>query len=360
MQILKLALSGMVALFIIAILLILMACQPQVAQAATMPATPVECQLLADGVEYRVGRTISLSERVPEQASHFKTLESDGAHTFQQANTLVVLAAGEQVLLSGSPEGSGFVADDRLEVSVQPTNATRTWDFRNPERTQIVPIETPQEMTDLFQTGSNLVSLSVKDLMGPVYSSSDYWLLILEPCVVPLGDAPMLATALAIPEAAVVSSPPTATTAPTAEPTATSQPPETPMEPTQAITETLPLIERDDGINANASDPSELVASGPAIASTLLNEREAEAAPLAVAEGVEPTATVQSVRRPLLWSLGFGLPLGLLLVGLALWKGRRFAPELWDEAHKQLTPLLERIQREWREVKARLEAMQQP
>lgn len=365
MNVLKFILGEMLVLtiigLVIGLLLLIAACTPAAAQASSV----VDCQMLADGQEYQIGRTIALAEAVPEQTSQPARIEADGSHDFNQANTLVMLEEGELVLLSGSPEGTGFVADDWIGINVQPSNHAREWDFRNSERTRIVPVDAPQEITDLFQVGANHLTLTAKDLLGPVYSSSAYWLLILEPCGADMAETvPMSSdTSSEISTDMVqLGSDEVATTLPTTDSLSTTR--SLPLTD-QAVSTTLAFaapvpaaIEKSEAVTIaptqiKDSPYIEALDGNPNIQSPAAGEASASQAAVASAE-----VDVESARSPLLWVLSLGVPMGIVLVGLALWQGRRIAPELWDDARQQLKSTLNQLRTRLQELKTQLEAMQ--
>lgn len=313
MHYLKLAVTGMVALLAIAFLLILLACQPQVAQASAAVNT-AECQLLADGVEYRLAHSIPLAEAIPEMASQYGAEAAGEPRTFQTVEQTVTLAAGERVMLSGTSDGAGFVADDLIRLDLQPSGETQSWDFRSPDFTRIVPISTPQEVTQLFATGANTLTLTTQDILGPVYSSSALWLLILEPCAAAQTDA-------------------------------------SPSD-TKTVADVLPTLEP---TPQTASAVVVEAASNDDMASPKLLQSTPETTVPVV---VEQDAPVVQRRAPMLRGFFFGLTLALFVLGIALWQGRRSVMGLYLEFRANLPAMKSKAKQLLDEVRDWLETLQ--
>ena len=271
------------------------------------------CQTMADGQEYRLARTIQLAEAMPETASKLTAENAGGPRVFHQASGKLMVEEGAVVLLSGSDVPSGFRSDDKITLDAQPAGKRWEWDFRSHDFLRIDSVGTAQDVTELFQSGANEVTLTLSDILSPVYSTTDYWLLVFAPCTPP-------ATPTATPSAT-----PVLTATPLAVATST---PRTPV-----ATALAPAEDVDDGPTMNA---------GPRMV-----------------EGTETVApNAESSTSTLAWIVGITLTLALAVLGLGLWQGRSLAPELWAELEEQAGALKERLQSLWDEVRGWLETLQ--
>ena len=203
-------------------------------------ASPSDC------TSSEIVQVVPLVEAVEEQPSN-----GGADHTFAHARELLTYEAGQQVLLASSPDGTGSLqTDDRVQLRVATPDNAWEHDFRDAERTQIVPI-VPQDVTALFSPGVNLVELEVQDLMEPVFSTHPYYLVV-RTCVPVTTDTPTVGirpTATAAPTSTPIptaTASPIATTTPsptaTATPTQTAVPPAVPPPPESAGVPWWPLV----------------------------------------------------------------------------------------------------------------------
>lgn len=331
MDYLKFALRGTAILFVIAALLILLACQPQVAQAASGS----DCRMLADGIEYQLVNSLKLSDAVSESPSLYVEGQLDDS-PFMTTNAQVVIYESTKLLLSGSSEGSGFVADDLIRLSVQPSGERLEWDFRSQDFTRIIPASSPLEITNAFVAGTNQLQINGYDLLGPVYSASELWLLILEPCHVVTASEPVT---------------PTLTVADIVEKYEELQPnPQTAVDAqTEAVLESAIESEAEPVVEAaEMTEPDTEIELGQAVENTdgvenietVQSERPVAAVESDSAISTQNVVTEQQ-RKPILRGFTIGLFLALLLVGASIWRGRETLMDLYDEA----LPYLAQLQR---------------
>lgn len=156
----------------------------------------------------------------------------------------VTVDAGQQLLLSSTPDGIGRLStDDLIQLTVFPSEHQWEYDFRNPTRTRIVSIP-PKDVTEMFVIGENTVEITAFDLLGPVFSSRPYYLVVLDTCLEkPTPTDPATSTPTISPTPTETDTP-TATNTPrpistnTPKPTATNTPRPT-ATPTNTDTPTL-------------------------------------------------------------------------------------------------------------------------
>jgi|GEM_PF-2231125 hypothetical protein len=141
------------------------------------------------------------------------------------SNQVTVEIAPGIVLLSSTADGAGaLMTDDQATIQVTRADGSRReWahDFRANNRSGIAPLPA-QNITALFQPGSNLVHIVLRDVMPNTYSSLPYYLIFTAPV------------------------PPTRTTLPTSSPTVLILPP--PLTPTRV---SMPSVER--GVSATST-----------------------------------------------------------------------------------------------------------
>ena len=211
------------------------------------------CVRLNDGKEYRLNQIVWLADAIPEQPS--KEGESG---VFYQHTVTLFYEAGQRVLLSGDSDIHGFRTDDLLRLESSPAGETWSQDFRSEDHMRIVPVEEAQDITGLFMPGVNRLTLTLQDLLGPVYSSSAYGLLIYDPCF-------MTPRATPTPTA-------TATATMTKSPTATASPTATPM-PTATATEApttteTPFMAKQESLREARLEMVRVTAFSPTMATT--------------------------------------------------------------------------------------------
>ncbi|MEZ4614423.1 MAG: hypothetical protein R2867_02760 [Caldilineaceae bacterium] len=160
---------------LISLMLMLAATLSQPAAASFSP--PPRCIRLLSGGDYRLSKVVPLSDALAEQPTM-----AHGNGVFQLDSVFILVKEGQRILLSGSEMGGGFVTDDLLLVATIPANKQQSWDFRSVDHMAIIPVSQPQDITHLFVPGHNMVTLTMRDMLGPVYSTSAYRLLILDPC----------------------------------------------------------------------------------------------------------------------------------------------------------------------------------
>jgi hypothetical protein len=121
---------------------------------------------------------------------------------------------GGRVLLSSNPQGDGLLrTDDLVVITVTHADGSSkafSHDFRTPDRCYVGESRAV-DVSHLFARGRNVVTIELKDLTPPVYSSRPYYLVLL---------VPIEPTPTSSPE-------PTPTTSPSPFPSSTPRP--TPM-----------------------------------------------------------------------------------------------------------------------------------
>lgn len=189
-------------------------------------------------------------------------------HDFYTTTLSFHFSDGMQAILSSSPNGRDSIAsDDQFFIQASPSGQSWSHDFRNPARTQIVPL-TAQDISHLFVVGENTVTVKVTDLFVPNYSSRPYFLVLLKGCATP--DIVSTPTPTILPTATDTPVPPSPTASETATPimpmiVASVTPSETPipsptamlLSPTPTNTAVLveitsPRIEASDFMNHTA------------------------------------------------------------------------------------------------------------
>lgn len=180
-------------------------------------------------VQYQVIDVIALAPAFPE------TMSGKMPGAFFEGNINLIYQPHQRVILSSTPDGDGALCSDDL-VKIQ----SATWlmfehDFRSADRSRIVPLE-PLDVTGLFnEEGDYSLQISLIDLTPQQFSSSPYYLVVVE-------SDPGISFP---PPAAILTPTPSRTTptfTPTPRPTTTSTPTPTPTHtPTLTPTSTLSI-----------------------------------------------------------------------------------------------------------------------
>lgn len=288
------------------------------AQSITATMTPKNCIVLEDGNLYTLVETQRLATAIPEQPSG---AYKDG---FFHLDSIFTRPYTEQqrILLSGSESGSGFVTDDILTLETIPANQSRSWDFRSSDYTRIIPLDAPQDISDLLMPGDfNMITVTMQDVLWPVFRSSDLWLLVYSPCE-------------------------WLTATPTATQTRTLIPTATPVPPTATITATNTPVPTATATNAPTVQPTmtaTLVASKPSGVGGATPDGQA-------------TTPNPSLRISLLSVLVSVLVTGLAL-GLYAWLVMRDAFTLprWKQYQKQYHGTVQKFRTVWNALKAYFE-----
>lgn len=127
-------------------------------------------------------RFVDVIPLVPEIA---ETTSTKIGQDFYTATLSFQFADGLQAILSSSPDGQDPVSsDDQFFIQASPSGQSWSHDFRNPARTQIVPLPA-QDISHLFVVGENTVTVKVTDLFVPNYSSRPYFLVLFKGCATP-------------------------------------------------------------------------------------------------------------------------------------------------------------------------------
>jgi len=347
---LKVSVRAALILFAIGILLSLLACQPQVAQAATGP----DCQTMADGVEYRLTNALKLSDGLPESPSRYVNGQLD-ASPFVTTSAEVTIGESTKLLLSGSKEGSGFVADDLILLTVQPSGQSKQWDFRSADFMHIVPAASPQEVTELFTTGANQLQIDIYDLLGPVHSASELWLLILEPCNVAAASAPAMQAQTVIDAADVAT---IEVVEQTLQPTPQTDVASELEKAVASAVEAETIVSAETMSDAVAKEISETDVTDPV---EIVENAEVEVQVTAVPS--KPVAQTQNIamerrRSPLLRGFTIGLMLALLLIGAGAWRVRETIMAFYQDAQPALMRLQRKAKQLVADARAWLESLQ--
>ncbi len=126
--------------------------------------------------------TVTLSKNVmaagsPLQISPFHGNGNSPCGVFYSPTPYSFSYNGGTVWLSSLSNGTGNIyTDDKIGIQVtrpDATTATFSWDYGN--GTSIIPTA-PQDVTNLFKTGTNSVKVTMTDLHSPYCNSSEYWL----------------------------------------------------------------------------------------------------------------------------------------------------------------------------------------
>lgn len=167
--------------------------------------------------------------------------------------TLVVEIADGAVLLSSSADGTGALStDDVCELRVlRADGSTRVWmhDFRDATRTRILELPA-QDISELFLSGRNQVTITLRDLTPFTYWSQPYYLVYDAPAPTNTPSptqtsAPTRTRTFTPANAALTNNRPFSTALPTQAPTAVQTPlPEPTAQPTRSdVNVTNPLSE---------------------------------------------------------------------------------------------------------------------
>jgi len=349
---LKVSVRAALILFAIGILLSLLACQPQVAQAATGP----DCQTMADGVDYRLTNALKLSDGLPESPSRYVNGQLD-ASPFVTTSAEVTIGESTKVLLSGSKEGSGFVADDLILLTVQPSGQSKQWDFRSADFMHIIPASSPQEVTELFTAGTNQLQIDVYDLLGPVHSASELWLLMLDPCNVVAASAPTKQAHTVI-DAADIAAVNVEAIEQTLQPTPqTAVVPESEKAVASAV-EAETTVSAEAMLDALAEEMSKANVTEPV--DVVENVEVAVQATAVPSESVTQTQNIamERQRSPLLRGFTIGLMLALLLIGAGAWRVRETIMAFYQDAQPSLMQLRRKAKQLVADARAWLESLQ--
>lgn len=190
---------------------------PATTQAEAMNPFPsrAQCVRMDDGIAYYLSDAILFTPATMEQPS------KGGDGIFYRKSLLLRLDEGQRLFLSGDADkGSGFHVDDLLHLEIMFMKKDREWDFRSHDFSRIIPVDSPQEISDLLTPGLNLIRVTQRDLLWPVFSSSPITILVLDRCYPPTV-TPFVPTSIATATHTAV---PTATETATALPTATNTP----------------------------------------------------------------------------------------------------------------------------------------
>ncbi|MEZ4676458.1 MAG: hypothetical protein R2932_19710 [Caldilineaceae bacterium] len=127
-------------------------------------------------------RAIPLIPEITEQPS--SNIERD----FYTTTVSVEFHPSQLAILSSSPDGQDPTrADDRFWIQASPSGNEWSHDYRNTPRTQIVPLP-PQDISHLFVSGTNTLTVGVTDLIGPKYSAQPFYLVLFDTCPTPNTD----------------------------------------------------------------------------------------------------------------------------------------------------------------------------
>lgn len=143
------------------------------------PMTPVMAQTSCTGqLEYTLQQSIPLADTLLEQ-----TGSGPWPRIFHQKAVGLSYEAGQKLLLTGGPKG--LRTDDLARIDVAPSGQHWEHDFRNAARTHIIPLQEKPDLSSLFTEGSNQITITLKDMFGPAWSTSAYTLEVWEPCQKP-------------------------------------------------------------------------------------------------------------------------------------------------------------------------------
>ncbi|MEM7125668.1 MAG: hypothetical protein AAF702_05040 [Chloroflexota bacterium] len=341
MDYLKVSIRAMWILFGIGILLILLACTPAMAQAASPP----DCRMLADGMEYRLVESLKLNDRIPEASSRYVNGQMDDA-PFMRAYGEFVVEQGTKVLLSGSREGSGFVADDLIKLSAQPSGKTLAFDFRSQDFTRIDPVSSAHEISSILAPGPNRLEVDAYDLLGPVHSASELWLLILEPCHA-------VAASASVPTTLTVADIVTETRAlqPNPQTAVDAQPAQADGSMIDASPESIEHTDVPESVNV--TETTELAQTDERI------EPQQQVTELAPAPAPEPQRVTQVQQRsPFRRGFFIGLFLALTLISVSTWRGRESLIGFYMEAAPHLARLQQQAKARLNQLRDWLESLQ--
>jgi hypothetical protein len=141
-----------------------------------MPAVAQDvCTGNSDPNAYRLQQSMALAEAMPKTQG-----SGPWPYIFHQRTVEVSYAEGQRLVLSGPPEG--LRTDDLAEIHVIPSGQHWEHDFRDAAHTRIDVLMGEQDLSHLFTPGTNQLTLTLTDVLGPEWSTSAYTLLVMEPC----------------------------------------------------------------------------------------------------------------------------------------------------------------------------------
>lgn len=157
---------------------------------------------------YAWGACPRFVDAIPMVPEIDETTSTEIGHDFYTTTLSFHFSDGMQAILSSSPNGEDAIAtDDQFFIQASPSGQSWSHDFRNPARTQIVPLPS-QDISQLFVVGENTVTVKVTDLFVPNYSSRPYFLVLLKGCatptMVPTSTPTILPTATPVPPSPTV------------------------------------------------------------------------------------------------------------------------------------------------------------
>ncbi len=187
-----------------------------------------------DGQPYADVSIVQLAPKIEEQHS-----QSAGSYIYHRYSTMVEFELGQRVFLTSEEfDGKNIRSDDVGRLRNLTTGQKWSHDFRSPDRTRIVDIP-PQDVTALFEPGTNIIELELEDVMPGFYSSWPYYLVVKAPCGAKNTPAtPTITSTPTVPPTsaatATMTPSPSATATDTSVPTLTATP--SPIPPTETAT----------------------------------------------------------------------------------------------------------------------------
>jgi len=151
-------------------------------------AKPPHC-LTGSYEKLMIDRISQLVPEITEQPS-----VGQGSYLFYQRQITLTLQPTQQVWLASTLNGNGMLAtDDQVQITILPSGHIFQQVFQNQSSTAITHVA-PVELTHLLTLGTNTITFTAQDLMGPVFGTTPYYLLILRPCTRQPPPAPVVLT----------------------------------------------------------------------------------------------------------------------------------------------------------------------
>ncbi len=123
-------------------------------------------------------QAIPLADAMPEQRN-----AAPRPRVFHQKRIELAYEPGQTVLLAGSPQG--LRTDDLVRIDAAPSGQHWEHDFRDAAHTRIDALTEKPDLSGLLVEGSNQMTITLTDLIGPAWSTSNYTLEVWEPCQQP-------------------------------------------------------------------------------------------------------------------------------------------------------------------------------
>lgn len=301
---------------------------------ATLLPTPVWAQFTEEMCYFNDPPPPFFAQQVKQVVEAIPERPSREPGVFYRNWVEINYSEGQAVILTGSRDLHPYKTDDRMRLTASPSGKVWEHDFRSADRMAIVPMETYQDITDLLVPGVNTLEIVLEDIMGPVYSSSSYWIMVLERCPAPEAAADEIdtePTREATPTPAPTEIVPTATPTEAVEIAAAQAEPPAPAPPQ----------------NRNAIRVQPTAAATAAVAKPIIVMPTAESTAQVVQTAASDAPAPIPVWRWVMLSLA-------ILGGSLAWVWQRYRPDWRMHITALAAPLYQEIGVVWKQIKAEI------